>query len=230
MTIGRDENNRYTTHDALYRTNAGITVVDTLIEFDYPRSDLGGPGLLRAPLIVNAAFWTRLEDCRIAWSTLDRAEVYVHDAEGMRRSILRYAAWVREPLTEDNRNTMKQRFRDKFRLLGANPEVIDNLDLLYEETLPALTALQAGPANTLWVQRMGGVEAIDPMVINTNDRTDGLGGDAWDVFDAELRFLGTVRLPPRFRIFHMTADAVWGVRKDADDVELVERLDLDRRD
>lgn len=230
VTIGRDEQNLYTTYDALFRTNPEITVVDTLIEFDYPRSNLGGPGLVYAPLIVNTAFWTQLKDGRIAWSTLDRSQVMIHDERGEPVAILRHAGWTREGLTEAHRLTMKERFREKFRLMGASPTVVDNLDLLYDETLPAITALQTGPDNTLWVQRMGSVDVIDPMVLNTNDRTDGMGGTTWDVFDSELRFLGSVELPPRFRILRFREGAVWGVRKDEADVELVERLDLIRPD
>ena len=228
VTIGRDEQNNYTTYDALYRTNPDITAIDTLIEFDYPRSNLGGSGAPIAPLIVNAAFWTRLDDGRIAWSSLDRDQVLITAADGTPLSILRHVAWTREQLTERHHAIMKERFREKFRLMGASPDVVDNIGLLYDETLPALTALQAGPENTLWVQRMGDVTAIDPMVINTNDRTDGLGGEVWDVFDGELHFLGSVRLPHRFRILRFTDNAIWGVRKDELDVELVERLDLMR--
>jgi hypothetical protein len=228
VTIGRDAENLYTTYDALYRTNADLTVIDTLIEFDYPRSNLGGNGPPIAPLIVNAAFWTRLDDGRIAWSSLDRAHVMIHDASGSPIGILRHAAWTREPLTETHRSILKERFREKFRLMGASPDVVDNIDLRYEETLPALAALQAGPDETLWVQRMGDVAAIDPMVINTNDRTDGMGGRSWDVFDAGLRYLGSVELPARFRILRFRGDTIWGVRKDEFDVELVEWLELIR--
>lgn len=230
VTIGRDDEGFFTTYDALYRADAELSAIDTLIEFDYPRSPLGGPGVPVAPLIVNAAFWAQLDDGRIAWSSLDRSEILIHDSAGAPNAILRHDAWRRPPLTQEHESIMKERFREKFRVLGVNPDIVDNLDLRYEETLPAITALQSGPENTLWVQRMGDVSSIDPMVINTNDRTDGLGGTTWDVFDGELRFLGSIELPPRFRIVRFTEGSMWGVRKDENDVELVERLDLIRPD
>lgn len=230
VNIGRDDEGFFTTHDALYRADAQLSEIDTLIEFDYPHSPLGGPGVPVAPLIVNAAFWAQLDDGRIAWSSLDRSEILIHDSAGVPHAILRHRAWRRTPLTQEHQSIMKERFREKFRVLGVNPNIVDNLDLRYDETLPAVTAIQAGPQNTLWVQRMGDVSSIDPMVINTNDRTDGLGGTTWDIFDGELRFLGSIELPPRFRIVRFTQGSIWGVRKDENDMELVERLDLIRPD
>jgi hypothetical protein len=64
------------------------------------------------------------------------------------------------------------------------------------------------------------------MTINAQDRSDGLGGPQWDVFDAEGRFLGSLRLPERFRITRITDDWVVGVQQNELDVERVTRLRL----
>ncbi|HEX7122801.1 MAG TPA: hypothetical protein VF178_10565 [Gemmatimonadaceae bacterium] len=68
--------------DALLALSADGTHADTLFQFDYARSDLGGPGRLRMPLIVNNPSWARLSDGRIAWTALDRDYVVIHDASG----------------------------------------------------------------------------------------------------------------------------------------------------
>jgi hypothetical protein len=226
ITIGRDERNHWTTWDALLRANADFSTVDTLIVFDYPRSDLGGPGRSLVPLIVNVPMWTRLNDGRIAWSSLDLREIRIHDSNGREQARLRHAAWTGRTVTDGDRSALREKLRERFVLLGVEPTIIDNLELTFDEILPALTAVQAGPRGTIWVQRMGAVEAVDPMVLNTNDASNGLGGPDWDVFDAEGRFLGTLTLPAGVRIELITDRSIWGVRRDADGVQIVQRLDI----
>jgi len=52
----------------------------------------------------------------------------------------------------------------------------------------------------------------------------GVGSDAWDVFDADGRLLGTVTMPAGFRPLKFTDDAVYGVWRGELGVEYVVRL------
>lgn len=70
--------------------------------------------------------------------------------------------------------------------------------------------------------------SADPMALNASERADFFGGADWDVLDGEGRYLGTPTLPPRFRVFRITADAVLGAARDEDGVERVVRLELRR--
>ncbi len=113
-------------------------------------------------------------------------------------------------------------------MLGGDAATADQLQLVYEDALPAVTALHAGPGSTLRVHRMGDVEVIDAMSVNAEDAGAGPGGPLWDVLDAQGRLLGTIALPARRRIQRITEDAVHGVRADTLDIQRAERLRLIR--
>lgn len=214
--------------DALLALSADGTVADTLFEFDYAKSDLGGPGRLRMPLIVNNPSWARLSDGRIAWTALDRDYVMIHDAMGQPVARVTHAQWISRPVTPADRTAMVELLRAKLRMIGGDASFADSPQVDAPERFPAVTAARAGPDGTIWVQRMGPVEAIDPMAINAPDRADFFGGQTWDVLDDAGRFLGSITLPPRFRIFHITSDAIYGAARDDDGVERVVRLALHR--
>ncbi len=227
LALSRDAQGQFQTWDGLL-TTAVAGQIDTIAPFDYARSPLGGPGAPRVPLIVNAALWARLDDGRIAWSSLDRSEILVLDAQGRLQRIIRHRLWQRRPLTAGDRDALRELLRRKLTLIGGNANGIAKLDLIYDAQLPAFTALQGGPDHTLWVQLMGDVSTIDPMAVNATDRTGWLGGPQWQVMDGAGRFLGEVTVPPRVCVMRVTSDAVYGVQKDAQDVEHVVRLELRR--
>ena len=227
VTIRRDETNRFRTADGLFSTRADGGL-DTLLTFDYVASDLGGPGNPVVPLIVNGAFWTRSPDGAIAWSSLDRDHVRVHAAGGALTRLIRHAAWSRAPLTDADRLRLRELLREKLTMLGGDVAAVNQLRLVYDDAFPAITALRSGPDATLWVQRMGPASGISAMSVNAEDAGAGLGGNVWDVLDADGRFLGTITTPDRFRIQRITDDAVYGVRQDTLDAERVERLRLIR--
>jgi hypothetical protein len=48
------------------------------------------------------------------------------------------------------------------------------------------------------------------------------------VLDRDGVFLGAIEMPPRFRIFRILPDAIYGAARDSNDVERVLRLRLAR--
>jgi hypothetical protein len=225
VAIGRDSSGNFQIWDGLLalRDSAGV---DTLIAFDYARSPLGGPGRPRVPLIVNAAFWTRLADGRIAWSSLDRDHIRVHTPDGMLQGVIRHTAWQARAATASDHAALVQLLERKLTLIGGDVASVPQLDLIQPEHLPAITALRSGPDGTLWVQQMGDIALLDPFAVNASDRTGWLGGPIWHVLDVQGRFLGAIELPARFNLLRITDDALFGVLKDVQDVEHVVRLTL----
>ena len=230
QTIGRRDGGGFSFWDAIVAMDVGAPGrLDTLLVMNYPATDLGSPGNLRVPLIVNSPFWDRLSDGRIAWSSLDRDEVQVHASDGRLVLIVRSDAWRKRAASRADGEVMRELLRTKLTALGGVVETAAGPNVVFPDSLPSITAVRAGPDNTIWVQRMGSVESIDPVAVNAPGPADALGGGTWDVFDAEGAFVGVVRLPARFRAMEITGDAVYGVLRDDMDVQRVVRLRLDRK-
>lgn len=223
LTIGRADG-RFTFWDALLRVAANGASSDTLFEFDYQKTDLGGPGALRIQLIVNNPTWARLSDGGIAWTALDRNYVQVHDQDGKLVSRITSSQWVSREVTPADKAAMVELLRTKLQSIGGDASFADSPQVEAPPRFPSITAVRAGPRETFWVQLMGPVESIDPMAINAPDRADFLGGSTWHVLDRSGVFLGAVELPRRFRIFRVTRDALYGAARDDDGVERIVRL------
>lgn len=214
--------------DAMLRVAADGASAETLFVFDHTKTPLGAPGAIRIALIVNSPSWARLDDGRIAWSALDRDFVAIHDSTGRLVGRFSRAQWKARPLRDADRETLRELLRVKLRALGGSPGLADSPMVEAPPLLPAITTVRAGPRGTLWVQRMGDVALADPMALNASERADFFGGPAWDVLDGEGRYLGTLALPPRFRVFRITDAAILGAVRDDDGVERVVRLALRR--
>ena len=225
LTISRVDG-QFRFWDALLRVEADGSRSDTLFEFDYEKSDLGGPGRLRMPLIVNNPTFALLADGRILWTALDRAYVEVHDTTGRILSRIRSAQWVSRDVTDSDRVKMIEMLRVKLRSIGGDASFADSPQVEAPAQFPAITTVRAGPMGTIWVQLMGPVESIDPMALNAPDRADFLGGSTWHVLEPSGAFRGAIELPRRFRIFRMTDDAIFGAARDDDGVERIVRLRL----
>lgn len=227
LTISRVDG-KFAFWDALLSMTADGASTDTLFEFDYVKTDLGGPGQLRIQLIVNNPTWARLDDGRIVWTALDQDYVSIHAPDGRLLSRVRHEAWVTRPVTPDDKSVMVELLRAKYRMIGGDASFADSPQVEAPPTFPAITTVRAGPDGTIWVQQMGPVSTIDPMAINAPDRADFLGGPTWHVLDRDGVFLGAIELPPRFRIFRMSGDAIYGAARDSLDVERIVRLRLQR--
>ena len=62
----------------------------------------------------------------------------------------------------------------------------------------------------------------------TLDAERDLGSPDWHVFDRRGRWLGSVRFPPRFTPYVLSAETILGVTRDANNVQRVVRLRLRR--
>ena len=223
MTVSFDAAQRWQTWDGLLVMPDEGTSFDTLMAFDYEPADIGTVAEIRLPLIRNSVFWDRLDDGRIAWSSLDQERVFVHAQDGTLDRVVTHGEWRLRPASAADRATLADLYRQKTQRPSDAPLPAS---IVLPDTLPAITGLRAGPAGTFWVQRMGEVESVDPEALGVGVRTDWLGGTYWDVFDGTGRLLGGLQFPDRFRVTRITDAGVVGVQKDDFDVERVVRLRL----
>ncbi|MFV1986220.1 MAG: hypothetical protein ACC682_03010, partial [Gemmatimonadota bacterium] len=94
----------------------------------------------------------------------------------------------------------------------------------FAEFFPAFSTFHAGPRGSLWVQPVQSPADLTDEEIERYNFIEDFGGPAWDVFDADGRFLGVVDMPPRFQPRLFVGDRIYGVWRDELDVQYVVRL------
>lgn len=94
------------------------------------------------------------------------------------------------------------------------------------EFYPAYANLMTGPEGTLWVQPLQTPDEV--MELGGAFDIQDMGSADWNVFDADGRLLGAVRMPLRFNPLLFRDDAIYGVLCDDLDVQYVARLRIDR--
>jgi 6-bladed beta-propeller len=227
-SITRDSVGRFRMWDGVVRTIAGSTALDTLLVFDYTPTEIGAPPNLRIPLIMNAALWALLPDGRLVSSSLDCEFIRIHKPDGSIERIVRNSEWTRAPLTQSDRTALKELLRQKLTLLGGDPTAAQSPNVEVWDRWPAITAVRAGPDNTIWVQRRGTIADIDAMAVNSPDTPERFGGGHWDVLDSFGMSLGFVRFPAGFRPYDVRESQIYGVSTDSVGVQRVRVLELAR--
>ena len=182
-------------------------------------------------------------DDRLAVGTGDSPEVRVFTADGSLGRIARWDARPRavdESMQEDWKAAQREALAASLGEVAAEflDEALDKQDTFNEDvpfptTLPSLRALHLERSGHLWVQRyqMGMAERT-PTSWQGKEVGPEVPADPrapeWWVFDPEGRWLGTVTMPPGFRLHSVSEQSVWGVHRDEFGVETVREYALAR--
>jgi hypothetical protein len=86
-------------------------------------------------------------------------------------------------------------------------------DVPARDTVPAYQEILVDGLSNLWVKHHAGLQ-------------EPAAPSAWDVFEADGRFLGAVELPPHFEPFEIGEDYILGIRLDELDIEYLVLLPL----
>ena len=158
---------------------------------------------------------------RIAVALNDRYEVEVHDAAGRLVRLIRVAQPA-VPITEEDKAAHRQEQLDQFAnapgVRGMPEPLLDQMrkrinEAPYPATYPYVTELRYDPDGYLWA---GEVQRA------------GITARRYAVFDTAGVLLGRVAMPDKFQPFWFGRDAVAGVWKNEDDVEIVRVYQLRR--
>lgn len=114
-----DEEGRWRARDVLYRVIPGAHAADSLLSFHYEEADLGGPGDLKVPLVVNSPSWIVLDDGRIAWTSLDAERVRVHRSDGTPERVVGRDAWTLPAASDADHAAMVELLGQKMEISGA---------------------------------------------------------------------------------------------------------------
>ncbi|MFQ5528868.1 MAG: 6-bladed beta-propeller [Gemmatimonadota bacterium] len=169
--------------------------------------------------------WTTLSGNRLAFATNDSYRIEVFSSDG---SLERVVANPYEPtpVTESHERTLVDLMRTQFERNGVPPAQADLLmdGVSFADNWPAFTQMRAGPAGTLWVQRVRYLSDLTEEELESYNPTLDQGSPQWDVFDSAGRYLGIVELPDRFTPFTVDGDRWYGVVRDDFDVQYVQVL------
>lgn len=106
-----------------------------------------------------------------------------------------------------------------------NERVREQATFPHPDVLPCLRRLLVAQDGAFWVERIDALPPVEPerhKIFGIYSRATS--SSVWDIFNAEGRFQGTVKLPPRFTPMAVEEGAVVGVQMDALDVEYVVRF------
>jgi len=171
--------------------------------------------------------WTVLSENRLAFAINNGYRIEVFGPDGsLERIVTRPYEPI--PVTDAHKRTLNGLIRAQFELGGVPPAQLDLLmeGVSFEDTWPAFTQMRAGPAGTLWVQRVRYLEDMTDEQLESFNPTLDQGDSKWDVFDAEGKYLGVIELPERFTPFTVKGDRCYGVYRDEFDVQYVKVLQI----
>jgi hypothetical protein len=211
--------------DRIVARDPGSERADTLLEMESGRTfDVSG-GMPRMRLFEAEPVWALLPDGRLARGTNDAFRIELIGRDGRVERVLT-RPFERRPLGDGDRDAFRRLLREAISQQAppaAVEQILQNLE--FAEHYPAFATFAAGPAGTLWVQRIrtaGDVEAEGGRF----DAQD-IGSPVWDVFDEEGRLLGNVRMPDGFAPLRFVGNMIYGVLRDDLDVPHVARLRVD---
>jgi len=215
------------TGDVLVRLGPSGEVLDTVVRLDSPllrSGEADGRPVLLGPIPV----WTTLPAGGVAHGHSHGYRISISDPAGATRLVFTMPV---SPVafTDSHRDIVRDGLRAVVMEQGVPPELADQMlaGVSFWDELPVIADLLPGPDGTHWVQRAAAPESMRFDRLNVY-RTDGFRGDAWDVFDADGRYLGEVRFPSGVRLFRTRDGLLYGVRLEELDVPSIVRFRLER--
>ncbi len=226
VVVGRPEGSSadrvFTQFTILARFSEGVT--DTIAELGFAR--LVNLSLGPEWQALGPALHVAVSDTRIYAGFSSDWDIGVWDGSGRLVQRIR-RIWDPAPITSSHRAAYAEslieqgrgepRFEEAFRTLAD--------EMIYPDSHPAHARLIVDATGVLWVER----PQTEPPWSESIDynRVPAHPGE-WDLFAADGAWLGSVRVPARFRVMDIGPDYVAGVSKDALDVERVQVWDLHR--
>jgi hypothetical protein len=210
--------------DLLYVLGDDGSVADTLARMTAGETFSFGGGAPSIRIFAPENLWTVLGDGSVVSGKNTTYSLDIRNPQGQLSTILRRAS-TRRPVTESETSGFRRAMRSAWEDSGMPPAMAAQMEeaVQFEDSWPALAALLAGPEGTLWVQRVDPDNALDPAAFEDIQNLQ-FGSPAWDVFDAEGRYLGIVEMPERFTPRRVVGDLIYGVQTDAMGVARVARL------
>lgn len=197
--------------EPMVRVRPDGAVVDTIAVLAGGESFMVPEGEVR-PLFGRRGSQVAVAGGAIYFGTADRMEFSIHAEDG------RLLRLVRAPGFDLSLSSSQIEAERATRLTASSPPWLRSVvaALPAPPTRPAYALLLADRTGAVWLEPFRGTSETGIPI-------------QWQVFDATGEWLGGVTLPDRFRVREFGVDYVLGVGQDADNVEHVQVLRLNRR-
>ena len=200
------------------------TATDTLLKFPSGRMwSFENPSVSR--LYYPEPAWDLTDDMQLLFGVNDQYRISLYSQAGDLQRIIT-KQHERRPVTDRDIQIIRDYFEARWIRAGVPAEAYPRLHRRwqYGEFFPAFHTLVSGPAGTIWVQRpLPPSEMSETEVFSLNFTEEWASRD-WDVFDSDGRFLGVVTLPQLFTAKLFRGDKIYGIWRDALEVQYVVRL------
>ncbi len=201
--------------------DGGIT--DTLLEFP-PGQPVGPNRTVYHP----EPAWDLTDDMQLLFAVNGEYRIKEYSSAGRLERIIT-KEWERQPVSDRDKEALTNLLEGRWRRQGVPPAAVQRRlsRWSFHEYFPAFQTLLAGPAGTIWVQRVQPPSQMSEAELSTLDpywNEDEASAPDWDVFDSEGRYLGVVTMPRLFTPKIFRDDKIYGIWRDELDVQYVVRL------
>jgi hypothetical protein len=202
------------------------TVRDTIMNLPVGESfQMQAGAMPRMRLFAPEPIWALTTGGDLLFAVNSGFSIGVYSPDGTPRRIIR-RPYQQRPLDESDRQAFLGFIKEAVMAQGAPPQAaqafLDNVT--FADVYPAFAVLMGGPDGSILVQRIQ--TAADVAASGGEFNAQDIGSSVWDVFDAEGRYLGELRLPDRFTPIRLRDDRLYGIWRDDLDVQHVLRLKL----
>lgn len=208
-------------------------VQDTILAFPLdPILDISqGPGSIKTRVFNSTAVWTTADNGLVAAGMTGEYRLSVYTPDGTLRMVFA-RQHEPKPVTEADRDRVTAAFKQAFeaqmakikneQIRGAMAQMAGNIE--FAATYPAFSGVLAGPGGSWLVRQpvtaveMAGAVSGRPTIEAPQVPPE------FDAFDADGRFLGTIRFPVGFRLAAIANGKFYGIETDSLDIPSVVRL------
>ena len=206
------------------------TVGDTLLRVPSGRTlSLGGPRP-EVKLFSAEPAWA-MYDNDLLYGVNDTYRIGVYAPGGTLQRVITKPA-TPGAISDADQQAMLHAFERLWKQFGLSPQQVAaaKQTIKFAERYPAYFQMLEGMDGSIWVQGIQSPTNLPPELQESYNPQLDLGTPEWDVFDAEGRYLGLVRMPARFQPLRFVGNDVYGIQRDDLDVQYVVKLAIEKPD
>ncbi len=219
--------------NVIVRISPDGTVLDTILALPLdPIFDISrGPASVKTRFFNSTATWTMSGTGLLAVGMTGEYRLSVYTADGTLRMVfakqhtpIPVSQSDRDAVTEAHTKAMTDQIAkiDNEQVRGMMKDMAGNIE--FGETYPAFGGVIAGPEGSWLVRQAFRAENLARAMSRSEVDGEPPAPPAIDVFDADGRFLGTIRFPAGFRLAAVAGGKLYGIETDSLDIPSVVRL------